>query len=57
MAAEQTGVFKRPDLLRGDRTKRNHNKYCWYHKDVGHNTKECITLKDEIEKLICCGYL
>ena len=28
MAAEQTGVFKRPEPLRGDRSKRNQNKYC-----------------------------
>ena len=27
------------------------------HKDIGHTTEECITLKDEIEKLIRCGYL
>ena len=52
IAAEQTGVFKRPDPLRGDRTKRNQNKYCQYYKDVNHTTEECITLKDEIEKLI-----
>ena len=57
MAVEQTGVFKRPDPLRGDRSKRNLNKYCRYHKDVGHTTEECITLKDEIEKLIRRGYL
>ena len=49
MAAEQTGVFKRPDLLRGDRSKRNQNKYCRCHKDIGHTIEECITLKDEIE--------
>ena len=52
MAAEEIGVFKRPDLLCGDRSKRS-----WFHKDINHTTKECITLKDEIEKLIRCGYL
>ena len=57
MAAEQTGVFKWPNPLCGDRSKRNQNKYYWFHKDVGHTTKECITLKDEIEKLIRRGYL
>ena len=57
MVAEQTGVFKWPDLLRGDRSKRNQNKYCRYHKDIGHTTEECITLKDEIKKLIHRGYL
>ena len=57
MAAKQTGLFKRPDLLRRDRSKKNQNKYYRYHKDVGHTTEECITLKDDIEKLIRRGYL
>ena len=57
MAAEQIEVFKRPDPLRGDCSKMNQNKYCQFQKDIGHTTKECITLKDEIEKLICRGYL
>ena len=57
MAAVQTWVFKRPDLLRGDYSKRNHNKYFRYHKDIGHTPEECITLEDEIKKLIHRGYL
>ena len=57
LATEQTGVYKRPDLLWGDRSIRNQNKYCRCHKDVGHTTEECIMLKDEIEKLIRDGYL
>ena len=57
MATEQTGVFKRPDLLHGDCSKRNQNKYCRYHKSVGHTTEECITRKNEIEKLIYRRYL
>ena len=57
LATEQTGVFKRPDPLLGDRSKRNQSKYYRYHKDVGHMTEECVMLKDEIEKLIGNGYL
>ena len=57
MAAEQTGVFKRPDPLCGDCSKRNQNKYYRYHKDIGHTIEECIMLKDEIKKLIRRGYL
>ena len=57
MAGEPTGVFKLPDPLRGEHSKRNQNKYYRFHKYVGHTTKGCITLKDEIEKLIHCGYL
>ena len=57
MAAEQTRVFMWPNPLRGDSSKRNQSKYCWYQKDVGHTTEECITLKDEIEKLIHHRYV
>ena len=57
LAAEQSGVFKRSDPLRGDRSKRKHNKYNRFHRDNDHTTEECITLKDEIEKLIYHGYL
>ena len=57
MEAEQTKVFKQPNLLHGDHSKKNQNKYCRYPKDVGHITEECIILKDEIEKFIRRGYL
>ena len=46
MVVKQIGVFKWPDPLRGDRSKRNQTKYCQYHKDVGHTIEECITLKE-----------
>ncbi|XP_043697244.1 uncharacterized protein LOC122648037 [Telopea speciosissima] len=34
---------------------RNKNKYCRFHQDHGHDTKECRRLKDEIEALIQRG--
>ena len=37
--------------------KRNQRKYCRFHKDHGHDTDECIKLKDEIEALIRRGRL
>ena len=52
LATEHTSLYKRPDSMREDRLKRNHNKYCRFHRDVGHTMEECIALKDEIEKLI-----
>ena len=52
LATEHMGVYKRPDSMRGDRSKRNQNKYYRYHRDVDHTMEECIVLKDEIEKLI-----
>ena len=57
LATEHTGVYKQSDSMRRDRSKRNQNKYCRYHRDVDHTTEECIALKDEIEKLILEGYL
>ena len=32
-------------------------KYYRFHHDHGHNTEQCIQLRDEIEILIRCGYL
>lgn len=33
------------------------NKWCKYHRTVGHDTDDCFTLKREIEKLIKAGHL
>ena len=30
----------------------NKNKYCRFHKDHGHNTKDCRDLKEQVEELI-----
>jgi hypothetical protein len=32
-------------------------KFCFFHKDKGHDTKDCFMLKKEIERLIAKGYL
>ena len=32
-------------------------KYCKFHKDYGHDTNDCVTLKDEIKSLIRKGRL
>lgn len=37
--------------------KRNRIKYYHFHIYHGHNTKDCISLKDEIESIIQKGYL
>ena len=36
---------------------RHDPKYYLYHRDHGHDTKECIQLQDEIEELIRHGHL
>ncbi|GAA0165908.1 hypothetical protein LIER_21188 [Lithospermum erythrorhizon] len=35
----------------------NKSRYCEYHREHGHATKECRVLQEEIEKLIKRGYL
>jgi len=35
----------------------DHNKHCQYHKNHGHQTEECVALKDRIEELIQAGQL
>ena len=42
----------RPERMRTHPGKRNPNKFCLYHHDHGHDTEECIQLRDEIEELI-----
>ena len=40
-----------------DRSRRNQNLYCTYHRDKGHTTKQCMVLKDHLERLIKARYL
>ena len=35
----------------------NQNKWCDFHRIIGHNTNKCHTLKREIEKLVTVGHL
>ncbi|GMN40212.1 hypothetical protein TIFTF001_009433 [Ficus carica] len=51
------GLLRDPPALRADRARRNQNKYCNFHKDVGHDTKDCIQLRDQIELLIRDSHL
>ncbi|GJY17271.1 hypothetical protein Tco_0388762 [Tanacetum coccineum] len=37
--------------------KRNNNKFCEFHGEVGHNTDECMNLKRQIKELIKAGKL
>ncbi|GMN59080.1 hypothetical protein TIFTF001_028166 [Ficus carica] len=51
------GLLRDPRPIRTDQTRRNPNKYCHFHKDVGHETKDCIQLRDQIEALIRDSHL
>ncbi|XP_031252172.1 uncharacterized protein LOC116110080 [Pistacia vera] len=43
--------------MRGAPSRKDHQKYCQYHRDIGHNTNECRAVKDTIEDLIRRGHL
>lgn len=49
--------FEAPQLLRGPLKLRNKDKYCRYHKDLGHDTNECNNLKRLLDKLAQKGML
>ncbi|KAL0444126.1 UNVERIFIED_CONTAM: hypothetical protein Slati_2135300 [Sesamum latifolium] len=55
--AERQGIIQWPLQMRENPKKMKSDRYCLFHKDRGHSTKECLHLKDEIEKLIRRGYL
>lgn len=48
---KQSGKIKAPSI------KCNKYKHCRFHRNQGHDTKECIQLKDKIDNLIEGGYL
>ncbi|GMN53160.1 hypothetical protein TIFTF001_022301 [Ficus carica] len=51
------GLLRNPSPLQTDRAQKNQNKYYNFHKDVGHDTKDCIQLCDQIELLVRDGHL
>nr|GEU88008.1 reverse transcriptase domain-containing protein [Tanacetum cinerariifolium] len=51
MAVEK-GKFKAPPPMTTPTEKRNGNKFCEFHEEVGHNTDECMHLKRQIEELL-----
>ncbi|XP_074348960.1 uncharacterized protein LOC141687788 [Apium graveolens] len=55
MEIEKDKEFKWPKSLRGDPEKRDKNRYCRFHKDVGHDIDDYRQLKDKIEYLIRRG--
>ena len=55
-AISNKNMFRKPDEMRGNRSRRDVKKNCAYHKDIGHNTVKCNALRDEIERLIVAGY-
>ncbi|GJT25701.1 reverse transcriptase domain-containing protein [Tanacetum coccineum] len=46
------GKFKAPPPMTTHVEKRNSNKFCEFHDEVGHNIDECMHLKRQIEEMI-----
>ncbi|XP_021739691.1 uncharacterized protein LOC110706082 [Chenopodium quinoa] len=43
--------LEKPAPMKGDPSKRNQDKHCHFHDDVGHETNECISLKRLLDQL------
>ncbi|XP_027157185.1 uncharacterized protein LOC113758607 [Coffea eugenioides] len=54
---EAEGLGGRPPKMGTPRNKRNQDRYCAFHRDVGYNTEGCWALQREIEDLIQRGFL
>ncbi|XP_027155322.1 uncharacterized protein LOC113755546 [Coffea eugenioides] len=54
---EAEGLGGRPRKMGTPRNKRNQDRYCAFHRDVGHDTEGCWALQKEIEHLIQRGFL
>ncbi|KAL0440607.1 UNVERIFIED_CONTAM: hypothetical protein Slati_2543700 [Sesamum latifolium] len=57
VAEEQGLVNQWPRKMKDNPKRLKSDKYCRFHRDRGHTAEECYHLKNEIEKLIQCGYL
>ncbi|GKC74428.1 reverse transcriptase domain-containing protein [Tanacetum coccineum] len=57
MLALEKGKFKAPTPMTTPVEKRNINKLCEFHGEVGHSTDECVNLKRQIEELLKNGKL
>ena len=56
-AMKAQNLLKRPNKLKSPPKKRDREKYCRFHRDHRHNTKDCFRLKMAIEKLIDRSHL
>ncbi|XP_027066937.1 uncharacterized protein [Coffea arabica] len=54
---EAEGLEGRPPKMGTSRNKRNQDRYCAFHRDVGHDTEGCWALQMEIQDLIQRGFL
>ena len=45
MQIKDEGALTFPGKLKGDPSKRSKDKYCYFHRDHGHDTADCYDLK------------
>ena len=50
-------LFRWPNKMGGDPSRRNQNLYCTYHRDKGHTTEQCRVLKDHLGQLVKARHL
>ncbi|GJZ76229.1 reverse transcriptase domain-containing protein [Tanacetum coccineum] len=50
--ALEKGKFKAPPLMVTPAEKRDPNKYCEFHANMGHNMDECMQLRKQIDEMI-----
>ncbi|RWW70089.1 hypothetical protein BHE74_00022248 [Ensete ventricosum] len=53
----EKGLLKAPNPMRTRSKERDHERYCCFHCDYGHDTEECYDLKNQIEDLIRLDHL
>ena len=51
-AVTDRGLYRSPEPMKSEKTRRDIKRNCVFHKDIGHTTDRCVTLKDEIKRLI-----
>ncbi|RWV92711.1 hypothetical protein GW17_00044888 [Ensete ventricosum] len=51
------GLLAPPNHIKTRPEERDKGKYCYFHREYGHDTEECQDLKNQIEDLICQGHL
>ena len=52
MQIKDEGTLTFLGKLKGDPNKRSKDEYCRFHRDHGHDTKDCYDLKQQIEAFI-----
>ena len=53
----RTKFLTKPDPMKLPTDRRKKYKYCDFHEDIGHNTFECFSLRNQIEGLVRGGLL